>query len=292
MFRKNSFILLFVLLWSVSIAQETAPTIQPTIMAIPFAKEGQSIRSVYENNELVRIAITKIKEAFDSRGVNTIDLRAKLKQVNNNEILTEEQQTSLKDDLIALSGADIYVEIEANPNYTKTGNSVSLIMTAYDAVSGESLANKVANSPKFYTEDLERLTEKAVEAEADNLLNVMQEKFTDIRENGRTIVLTIGVDQVADFDLDAKTMEGDLLSELIEDWVADNSFKNYYHIQGSTETKMIFDIVKVPVKDNKGRNFRISKFAAKFRNFIKEEGYTASRDIQGNNIVITLNNVE
>jgi hypothetical protein len=63
------------------VSTSAAPTIQPTIMAIPFVPEGQSTRRGYDYSEITRIAITKIKEAFDDRGVNTIDFRAKLKQV-------------------------------------------------------------------------------------------------------------------------------------------------------------------------------------------------------------------
>ena len=263
-------------------------TLQPTIMAIPFARQGQSIRSNYENNELVRIAITKVKEGFDNRGVNTIDFRAKLKQVNNNEVLTEEQKSSMKDDVISLSGADIYVEVEANRNESETGNSVTVILTAFDAVSGESLANKVTTSPKFYTDNYEKLVEKAVESEIENLLNTIHTKFDDIRENGRTVTLQIGVSENVDYDLDMETPDGELLADALENWVAENSHKGYYHVQGSTSNKIIFDIVKIPLKDENGRNYRVSKMAALLRNHIKNLGLEASRTIQGNNVIVTL----
>ena len=35
----------------------------------------------------------------------------------------------IKDDLIRMSGADIYIEVEANPNYSDEGNSVTIIMS-------------------------------------------------------------------------------------------------------------------------------------------------------------------
>ncbi|MEO1261448.1 MAG: DUF6175 family protein [Bacteroidota bacterium] len=295
---KNKFLLFFLQILfassilgqadSTSAAPEAKPTIQPTIMAIPFAKKGQSIRSNYENNELIRIAITKVKEGFDNRGVNTIDLRAKLKQVSNNEVLAEDQKSSMKEDLIALSGADIYVEVEANKNISESGNSVTVLMTAFDAVSGESLANKVASSPQFYTENFEKLVEKAVESEIENLLNTIQAKFDDIRENGRTVTLQVGVSAEADYDLDDETPNGDLLADAIEDWVADNAYNGYYHMQGSTSNKIIFDIVKIPLKDDRGRNYRVSKLAAKLRSYIKSLGLEASRSIQGNNVIMTL----
>jgi len=271
-------------------AQDDKPaTIQPTIMAIPFTPEGKSLRTNFEKNELLRIAITKVKEAFDERGVNTVDFRAKLKQLNNTEAMTEDQQADIKNDVIALSGADIYVEVEANPNYSSSGNNVTVIMTAFDASSGESLANKVATSPKFNTRNFEKLTEKAVEQEIDNLLNTMQEKFADIVENGKSISITIGLEEGTDYDFDTEVDDsGDILSDIIEDWMQDNAFKNYYHVQGVTESKMIFDLVKLPLKDERGRNYRTSKFAAKLKKFLAAKGIESSRSVVGGQVIITL----
>lgn len=270
--------------------QDDAPAaIQPTIMAIPYTPKGKSIRENYEKNELLRIAITKVKEAFDDRGVNTIDFRAKLKQLSNTEAMTVEQQSSIKDDVIALSGADIYIEVEANKNYSSSGNSVTVILSAYDAFSGESLANKVANSPKFRTSNYERLTEKAVELEIDNLLNTIQDKFTNIIENGKTVTMTIGLTEGIDYDFDSEIDEsGDLLSDIIEDWIQKEAKKNYYHLQGVTDTKMMFDIIKVPLKDERGRNYRVSKFASKLKKFLKAKGVESSRTVTGSSIIFTL----
>ncbi|MBK9253919.1 MAG: hypothetical protein IPM42_00375 [Saprospiraceae bacterium] len=272
-----------------STAVKDVKTAQPTIMAIPFAKEGQSLRQMYENNELVRIAITKVKEAFDKRGVNTIDLRAKLKQNNNNAALQENQASDMKDEVIALSGADIYIEVEASPNYSASGNSANVIMTAFDAFSGESLANKVANSPKVYTDNFEKLIEKAVDSELDNLLNTIQEKFNDILINGRTITLNIGVEDGSSISMDDEVdSSGDLLSELIENWVENNAFKSQYHLQGVTANRIKFDLLKVPMFDESGKNFRVSKFASELRKFLKTKGVDGKSVIQGNNLVFTI----
>ena len=268
---------------------DKSATIQPTIMAIPFTPEGRSLRQNFEYNKLLRIAITKVKEAFDDRGVNTIDFRAKLKQLSNTNAMTDDQQSSIKDEVISLSGADIYVEVEASQKTSKTGNSVTVIMTAYDAFSGESLANKVSSSPKFKTDNFEKLTQKAVEKEIDNLLNTIQDKFSDMVENGKTLTFTIGLEEGIDYDFDAEAnSDGDLLSDLLEDWMQENSFKNYYHLQGVTDTKMIFDIVKVPLKDEKGRNFRVSKFAARLKKYLKSLGIESSRTVKGSSVIFTL----
>lgn len=264
-------------------------TAQPTIMAIPFARQGVSLRQVYEHDEVVRIAVTKVKEGFDKRGVNTIDLRAKLKQTNNNAALQEDQVTETKDEVIAASGADIYVEVEASKNFSQSGNSVNIILTAYDAFSGESLANKTGNSPKVYSDNFEKLTEKAIESELDNLLNTIQEKFNDMRVNGRTITFTIGVGLDADLKMSTEMdSSGDVLSDIIEDWVAENAFKAQYHIQGVTANKITFDLVKVPLYDENGSNYRINTFVRSFRKFLSNNSITSESVVQGNNIVFTI----
>ena len=94
-----SFILLITLTGYAS-GQDSVPT-QPTLMPIPFTPQGKSTRAAFEENELMRISITKVKEAFDNRGVNTIDFRAKLKQINNNELQESDQKADIKDDPVS-----------------------------------------------------------------------------------------------------------------------------------------------------------------------------------------------
>jgi hypothetical protein len=294
---KNLFVFLCLLQLCASAqikAQETVPstknaTAQPTIMVVPFARQNESLRNVYEYNEEARIAVTKAKEAFDKRGVNTIDLVAKLKQTNNSAVLQEGQASDMKDEVIALSGADIYVVVEASKNYSSTGNSVNVILTAYDAFSGESLANKTGNSPKIYTDNFEKLVEKAVEVELDNLLNTIQEKFTIMREKGRTVVVTIGIAEGATLAFNAEFgADGDLLSDQIEDWMEKNAYKGQYHLQGATKNKMIFDLVKIPVFDEAGNSYRVRSFTTALRKYLRSLQLEAEQTTQGNNIIFTL----
>lgn len=270
-----------------SIGQTPSSQIQPTIMVIPFTQKGISTRKTMESNPHVRTAMTKIKEGFDQRGVNTIDLRNKLNELENSEILQEDQQSDMKDEVLSMSGADIYVEVECKIHRGESGNSASVIMTAFDAYSSESLANKVANSPLVYTDNFDKLIEKATEKEIDNFLNTIQEKFNDIIDNGRSIKMNIGIKDGEEFDLDSEFMD-EMLSILIEDWMDQNAYKGYFHIQGTTSNKIIFDIVKIPLKDEKGNNYRVSKFVSQFTRFIRTLGLDLDRDVIGNNITITL----
>jgi hypothetical protein len=259
-------------------------------MVIPFVKETQDMRTILENDLHLRVAVSKIKEGFDNRGFNTIDFRAKVKQLNNDKAVELENKSSLKQEIIELSGADIYIETEATVAKSDGGNSVTVIVTAYDAFSGFSLANKLKTSPKFYTENYERLTEKACEGLVEDFLNTLQAKFDEIVVNGRIATLSITFGQSATVDLDTELgTPPQLLSDQIENWLEKNAFKGYFHTSGVTATKMLVDELRVPFKDANGNNYRISKFAAEFRNFLKGLGIESTRDIQGNKIFITIN---
>lgn len=264
--------------------------IQPTIMVIPFVKEGQDMRNILENEINLRVAVAKVKEGFDNRGFSTVDFRAKLKQLSNDKAMELENQSSLKQEVIEQSGADIYVETEAKPIKTGSGNSVTVIVTAYDANTGLSLANKVGNSSKFYTDNYEKLTEKAVEGLVEDFLNTIQSKFDEIVENGRLASLNITFSEGSSTDMDSEIgANGSMFSELMEEWLEKNTYKSYFHLQGVTATKMMVDELRLPFFDEEGRTYRPTKFAASLRNYLKTLGLESTRDVQGSKIFITIN---
>ena len=66
-----------------------------------------------------------------------------------------------------------------------------------------------------------------------------------------------------------------------------NSYKNYYHIQGTTAKKMIFDDVRIPLKDpDTGNNYNINKFSRSLSNFFKGLGMSVDRDMNGGTLYI------
>lgn len=268
--------------------KEQHSSVQPTIMVIPFTPKGESLRKNLESDEHLRVAITKVKEGFDNRGINTIDLRAKLKQLSNIDALEADAVDDIKNQVIELSGADVYIEVESKINRSNTGNSVTIVVTAFDAFNGQSLANKVSTSPSFYTEKFDKLIEKAVDNVIEDFLNTIQSKFDLIVENGRSIVLNVSIAEGSEIDLDSE-FDKDLLSDLIEFWVEENAYNNYYHLQGMTTSKMIFDDIKIPLLDPEtGNTYRVTHFAAKFRRYLRELDLEVERVVQGSNLVFIL----
>ena len=289
---KFSFVILFFVLFTKNIAQTTpsqVQTVQPKIMVIPYVKEGEDLRTILENDVNKRIALTKIKEAFDSRGFTTVDFVAKLKSAKDNNIFTSDNQTDIKDQIIQMSGADVYVQAEVNENRSASGNSINLVLTAYEASTGNSLSNKVGESGKFYTDDFAKLTTKATESISQDFLNVMQTKFTDIVNNGKSVNVDISFSQASVTKMSSEIAPENLpLSDQIEIWMEKNAYKNNYHIQGTTDLRMIFDDVKIPLKDSTGKNYNPNKFALEIFKFFRSLNLQVEKDIKGNTIYITI----
>ena len=198
---KKIITIIVVLLGCLNVDAQTA-TVQPKIMVIPYVVEGVDLRKAIEADPNIRIVLSKIREAFDNRGFNTVDFETKLKAQSTNNALSQNAQQDLKAMLIQGSGADIYVETEYLFSESASGNSVKVLMKACDVSTGSSLANKDAFSGTFYSNDVGRLAGSAVEKVADDFLNVIQNKFNDIVANGRSIILDF---KVGDTYLEVKT---------------------------------------------------------------------------------------
>lgn len=285
-------------------AQKQVNQVQPMIMVVPFAKEGENVRKVLEDDVTRRVALTKVKEAFDNRGFSTVDFLGKLKASEVDRILGGDAQTDVKKAIIEASGADIYVDVEvAQLPRGKYGNSVRLILTAYDAFTGISLANKTGSSPQMDTEDIGRLVENALKAKEkdtsptmlEDFLNVMQTKFTDIVENGRTVKVQFVLSQDAAIDFDTEFGPDALpLSAVLETWMEENAYKNYFTSPKLTATTVLFDEVRIPLRDESGKNYTPSKFALQIMQFCNKLTATDSpttrlrvrRDLRGSGTIL------
>lgn len=290
--RTRTFILTTLLLLAVGnvVAQNV---VQPKIMVIPYTKEGEDIRTILEADENKRIVLTKIKEAFDERGVSTIDFVAKLKAMESGNVFNLENKQDAKSLIIDMSGADIYVdaEIVCLQGYSsgQVDSRVKIVVTAYEAATGASLANKVGESGTFYTQDIGKLGMKAISSVAYDFLRVMQSKFSDIAENGRSLMLQIGFDENSQYTMESEIgSQGLLLQDEIELWVEEHSNNGNYHLQGVSPMKMVFDDIKLPLTDETGRNYSTSKFGMEMLRFFRSLNLQISRSNRGNTLYITI----
>lgn len=265
-------------------------TIQPKIMVIPYTEEGEDLRSVLEKHEIKRITVTKIKEAFDTRGYTTVDFIAKMNAAKTSNTFTSENQSDIRSQIIESSSTDVYVQAEVIVEKSESGNSVKVILTGFESSTGNSLANKIGESGKFYTDNYNKLATRAVESCVEDFLNVLQAKFTAIVNNGKSVIVDISFDVGSKYTMSSEIgSDGLPLSDQIEMWMEQNAFKNNYHIQGTSELKMIFDDVRIPLKNpSTGSNYNPNKFALDLYKFFKTVGLQTRKEVSGSTIYITI----
>lgn len=274
-----------------TIPAPTAPSIQhkPKIMVIPYTVEGEDIRTVLEHDVNKRIALTKVKEAFDQRGFTTVDFFGRVKALSRASGLGTEQQQDAKSMIIQQSGADVYIEAETDILNSPTGNAVKVILSAYEISTGNSLANAVGESGKFYTDDYGKLTSRAVETEMGKFMNVIEQKFADIVENGASISITIGFAKGSAYNMSSSVgSDSNALSDEIELWMESHAYKSSYHIQGTTDMQMIFDDVRIPLRDENGRTYNINKFGLSMLKFFRGLGLSIDRTTSNNMLIVTI----
>lgn len=287
MMKKTIIFILILFSFSKIFAQNTN---LPKIMVIPFTKDGEDLRTILDNDINIRIAIAKVKEGFDSRGFSTVDFVGRLKTAIDNQVFTMDNQTDIKAKILELSGSDIYIVAETTTKTDATGSSATIIITSYETATGNSIANKVSNSGKFQTNDVEKLVSRAVEKSMDEFTFMVSEKFNEMKRNGRSVFIDFGFSENADIDMTTEIDNTGLaLSDLLEDWVSQNSLKGSYHIQGITNQKMIFDEVKIPLKDKNDNNYTSTKFALDLFKHLRSLSLDVSREVKGGTIYITFN---
>lgn len=291
-YRKLFLLAILTLMATVASAQtETAQpvvSVQPKIMVLPYIKQGEDYRTILEEDANKRIVLTKIKEAFDNEGFSTVDLVARLKSLSQSAAFQADNEQDLKRMVVEQSGADIYVEAEIVCDGSPSGNSVKIVLTGYEVSSGNSLSNKVGFSGRFYTNDVGLLATKAVSKVAKEFLSTMQMKFDEIVANGRTIIVNFGFISGSMLTMDSYVgSDGNPLKDELELWMEENAYKNQYHIQGTVASSMIFDEVRIPLRDPQtGRNYNINKFLMKMRRFLRGLGLEFEENINGNALYI------
>lgn len=283
---KRSILFLLSLFFS-SVVFAQVNTVQPSIMVVPFVPEGADIRKSLDVSNDKRQVIAQISGAFADKGFATKDFYANFKSVSNNAAFEDDSQTDLKSQIIASSGADIFVEADISINRQSEGNSVRVVLKACEASTAKVLASKIGDSGRFYTTDIGKLGAKAVEKAMEGFLATMQQSFNDIVVNGRSIVVNVSFNEMSDYDTTSEVGDsGDELRDVLEEWMENNSYKNYYHIQGTTAKKMIFDDIRIPLKDENGNNYNINKFSRSLANFFKSLGMSVDRDLNGGTLYI------
>lgn len=262
-------------------------------MVIPRVKEGQDIRKAIDADFNIRIAIGKVQEAFNNRGFTTYDFVAKLKAATEEGVFTMENQSDYKTQLLQYANPDIFTEVEYEATQQAGTTVTKLILTGYDNYTAASLGTKPGNRASTMNDPGLMIEGILNDGLAEDFLNTMQTKFTEMIEDGRQVVVTFSLAEGAGVDgfdsgIDAK--DGEELQTLIENWVSENAVKGNYHTPRVVGKKMTFDDIRIPLRDKVTcKNYTVTNYGKSIMDFLKKEcQLNASRDVSGARITVTI----
>ncbi len=234
-------------------------TLQPSIMVLPRTVEGEDLRTIMDEQPEVRVAISKVKQAFDERGYTTLDFETTLRARMRDEAVTKESQTEFRNRIFRNIPSDIVVEIDPIFSSSGTDTRATLVLEANVTDNGNSMASVPIVGNAWKTPDkilligatLKKKNEQK-ELYLDEFLRKMNEKWAGIREQGKSIKMEFSLSEGSRFNMDEKVESaGDKLKYVIEDWLEGNAFHNYYVLTSVTETKMMVEEYRYPVRDPK-----------------------------------------
>lgn len=269
---------------------ETEALTKPTITVVPFLKDGESYDAVLMNDYDRRVAVSRVQNGFESRDITTVDFLAKLQAEKRQQHYEANAAESNDRNLLLSSGADVYVTVDILKDTSTAGTRVSLIMKAYERVSGDVLASKDGWTNRFRTTATDALCGYAVQDLLPSFLDDICKNFTQRIGQGTRVVLRFAIDGSSTMTMDASAGPNNYsLKNIIRQWVRKNAYKGKYHLQGIVDETMIFDYVTIPPKDEDGLLMDAAQYAFLIESFLKEEnGINCSSRIEGNTIFFTI----
>lgn len=281
-----------------------------TVMVVPWAKNLSDIKPLLDESFDYAAAINEIARAFDEEGFTTINFVEKYRNANLKDIINlDEWETEFKKAVEDIP-ADIMVQVRLELVPGKYGTSVNAIIEAVDKSSQESIRNsgvlqsKQRNSVNYAAMISELI--RNPEGEFPAFMNGLDSKFQAMHRDGKSVNISIGIDENCPFDLEEFVGdEGDLLGEKIIQWFKAKSTEWYndglisdvsYRLANSDASAINYDNVKVPFATKEGTRYDVNEFGTEIRKAIAVMGKSSDKgsffrvriEVNRNQIYITI----
>ncbi len=271
---------------------------QPTLMVVPsdnwcvqngftntFDNAGQQIKqcdynkAFQENTELL-LVVSKINTLFAARNFPLKDLKQSVSSISSiafeDAAMNADRQNAGKSTMAEsnldraknIAKCDIIIELTWKVYTSGPNKYVTFILAGKDAYSNKQVAGAEGTSEPSMSAPLPVLLEEAVLKHIDNFQARLKAHFDDMLANGREIRL-----ELKKWDSWTNNFEteynGEEFGVLIEDWLAKNTVKGKFSTQQSTETKIVFEQVRIPLFNENGRPIDARAFGQQLKKFLK-----------------------
>jgi hypothetical protein len=229
-----------------------------------------------EDAELGQV-ITKVGSLLIDRGFPLKDAEQELKNIESrtaedNMTASVASGSSLSesplDKLKNRVKADIILQIWWKVAKTDNGKVVSFTLEALDAYTSKRVAASTGNGVPNNTDITPVLLQNAILSNIDPFATQLQAYFDDMALNGREIKLSVR--KWGNWDKDLETeVNGDEIRNHIYDWLQKNTVKGSFNESASTENRVDFEQVRIPLFDDRKRAVDARQFAVGLQKHLK-----------------------
>ena len=127
----------------------------PTIIVVPYKKEGESYQAILENNYDVRIAVSAVQRGFEDCGIKTIDLQARLDRA---KLAISRLVDRLRDDrigLIVFAGSS-FVQLPITTDYVSAKMFLNSISTESVPIQGTAMGDAINTAIRSFSAQSEK----------------------------------------------------------------------------------------------------------------------------------------
>lgn len=268
-----------IFLFALSVVSTTAQVKKPTLMVVPadnwcvkngytnkFDDQGTIVtipnyKQALQNSTDCYNVITKINTLMNNRNFPLKDLSAVTKSMETNQAM--DAVTSSKsgaglaesplDVIKRNANADIIIELNWSVNSTGPKRSITYSLAAKDAYTDKQIAGCQGTGTPSFAAEMPVLLEEAVIGNMDNFTSQLQAYFDDMMENGREVSMEIKViDNGSGIDLTTE-YGGEELTDIIDNWVSDNSVNHRYNLSQGSENFLKFEQIRIALYQANGR---------------------------------------
>ena len=257
---------------------------QGTVKDVPNYK-----RALQNSSECYNV-ITKINTLMSDRSFPLKDLSSVLKSMANNTVMdivtTSSSGAELAESTLDLikrnSNADIILELNWQVNTVGPKKSITYSLAAKDSYTDKQIAGAQGTGSPSFSADLPVLLEEAVVANMDNFCAQLQAHFDDMMENGREVTMEVKVVVDGSGINLASEYEGEELTDIIDDWVSDNSVNHRYNLSQGSNNFLKFEQIRIPLFQANGRPNDTRRWTRDLSKFLTTKYQISSKvDIRG-----------
>ena len=257
---------------------------QGTVKDVPNYK-----RALQNSSECYNV-ITKINTLMSDRSFPLKDLSSVLKSMTNNTVMdivtTSSSGAELAESTLDLikrnSNADIILELNWQVNTVGPKKSITYSLAAKDSYTDKQIAGAQGTGSPSFSADLPVLLEEAVVANMDNFCAQLQAHFDDMMEHGREVTMEVKVVEDGSGINLASEYEGEELTDIIDDWVSDNSVNHRYNLSQGSNNFLKFEQIRIPLFQANGRPNDTRRWTRDLSKFLTTKYQISSKvDIRG-----------